>query len=70
MVPVDNRTYEITVGMGENFRADVYSLTGSRLRSAEGRNTVVLGLSGIDNGIYVLRVENEKFTKSVKIILR
>lgn len=70
VVPVDNRTYEITVGMGENFWADVYSLTGSRLRSAEGRNTVVLGLSGIDNGIYVLRVENEKFTKSVKIILR
>lgn len=70
VVPIDNRTYEITVGMGENFRADLYSITGNRLRSTEGRNTVVLGLSDIDSGIYVLRVGNEKFTKSVKIIVR
>lgn len=70
VVPVGNNIYEITVGMGETFHADLYSLTGSKLISVEGRNTVKLGLTGIDNGIYVLRIGNKNFSKSMKIIIR
>lgn len=62
-------TWEITVGMDQQFSAELVSLSGQVVRTANGRGTAVLSTAGCAKGVYVLSVRNEKFQKSYKLAL-
>ncbi len=62
-------TWEVTVGLGENFSVDLVSLSGIVAKRVSGQDTVSISTAGCEKGVYALRVQNGKFVKSYKIII-
>lgn len=62
--------FEITVGGGETFSTRLVSMQGETVAQQSGTDTVSFDLSAQRKGFYVLSVSNDKFLKSVKLLIK
>lgn len=67
---VSPNCFEITVGGGETFTSRLISMQGETVAQQSGTDTLSFDLSSHRKGLYVLSVSNDKFLKSLKILIK
>ena len=70
MIDVNNGNINIFVAGSENYNATIYNLNGMKIKSASGSDDVVIPVSDLEKGIYIVNVANGKLNKSAKVVVK
>lgn len=70
MIDVNNGNINVFVAGSENYNATIYNLNGMKVKSASGCDDVVIPVSDLEKGIYIVNVANGKLNKSAKVVVK
>jgi hypothetical protein len=72
----ENLYVEVTLNTVQQFEVELYDLTGRKVLSEEvknpvlGINRITLPVNELKHGIYILRINNDAFTKSKRVQIK
>jgi len=68
--PNPTTDYIVIAGIDSEAKAEVFSITGQKIREAKFTNEITLSLSDVTAGVYLVKISNENSSVTRKIIVR
>ena len=68
--PNPTTDYIVIAGIESEAKAEVFSITGQKIKEAKFTNEITLSLSDVTAGVYLVKISNENSTIIKKIIVR
>lgn len=68
--PNPTTDYIVIAGIDSKAKAAIYSITGQLIKEVEFTNEITLSLSGINAGVYLVKISNENSSVTKKIIIK
>ena len=68
--PNPTTDYIIIAGIDSDAKAEIFSITGQKIKEVKFTNEVTLSLSDVTAGVYLVKISNENSSITKKIIVR
>jgi hypothetical protein len=68
--PNPTTDYIVITGIDSEAKAEIFSLTGQKIKEAKFTNEITLSLSDVTAGVYLVKISNENLNITRKIVVR